>query len=158
MSVESVPMTEEGMAAIKREMAELEARRPGIKKAIEEAREKGDLRENADYHAAREDLGMLNARIAQLNGLLAHAVLIDPSKAPADKVVMGATVVVRRVKDGVEMERTIVGAGQADPMAGRILATSPLARALVGSGVGTRVLAELPGGKTEFEILSIAYK
>ncbi len=139
MSAESVPMTEEGMAVVKREMAELEAKRPAIKKAIEEAREKGDLRENADYHAAREELGMLNARIAQLNGLLANAVLIDPAKAPTDRVALGATVTIKRAKDGAEMERTIVGAGQADPLRGRILATSPLARALVGQPAGATV-------------------
>jgi len=157
VSAESIPMTEQGMILLKNEMAALEAKRPAIKKAIEEAREKGDLRENADYHAAREELGMLNARIAQINGMLANASLIDPAQAPPDRVALGATVTVRRVKDGSEMERVIVGAGQADPMQGRILATSPLARALIGHGVGAKVVAELPAGKAEFEIMKIVY-
>ena len=157
MSAEPVPMTEEGKATILREIAELEQSRPGIKKAIEEARDKGDLRENADYHASREELGMLNARIAQLNGLLANAVMIDTSQAPAGKVAMGATVTLRRVKDGLELVRTIVGAGQADVINGRILSTSPLAQALMGAEAGQRVIADLPMGKTEFEIISIQF-
>ena len=155
---DSVPMTEEGMARIKAEMAELEKKRPEIKTAIEEAREKGDLRENADYHAAREELAMLNARIAQLNGMLANAVLIDPSKAPKDKVVMGCTVTFTRLKDKKTLERTIVGAGQADPTAGKILVTSPLAQSMVGHAPGDVVTAEVPGGAMEIRIDKIEYK
>jgi transcription elongation factor GreA len=153
-----VPMTEEGMARIKLEMAELEKKRPAIKNAIEEAREKGDLRENADYHAAREELAMLNARIAQLNGMLANAVIIDPSKAPRDKVVMGCTVTFTRLSDGKSMKRTIVGAGQADPTAGKILVTSPLASSMVGHAPGETVTAELPGGQMEIRIDSIDFE
>ncbi len=152
------PMTEEGMAKIKAEMAELERKRPDIKKAIEEAREKGDLRENADYHAAREELAMLNARIAQLNGMLANAVIIDPSKAPKDKVVLGCTVTFTRLKDKQKLVRTIVGAGQADATAGKILVTSPLAKAMVGHGPGETVTAELPAGAMEIRIEKIEYK
>ena len=152
---ESVPMTEEGMAKIKIQMAELEKRRPEIKKAIEEAREKGDLRENADYHAAREELAMLNAKIAQLNGMLANAVLVDPSKAPKGTVVLGHTVTFKRVKDGRELTRTLVGAGQADTATGKILTTSPIGKALIGHKVGEVVTAELPAGPCDFEILKI---
>ncbi len=155
---DAVPMTEEGMAKIKVEMADLERKRPEIKKSIEEAREKGDLRENADYHAAREELAMLNARIAQLNGLLANAVIIDPSKAPKDKVVLGTTVTFTRLKDKQKMVRTIVGAGQADPTAGKILVTSPLAKAMVGHGPGATVTAELPGGNMDIRIDKIEFK
>ncbi len=155
---DAVPMTEQGMAKIKSEMAELEKRRPEIKNAIEEAREKGDLRENADYHAAREELAMLNARIAQLNGMLANAVIIDPSKAPKDKVVMGCTVTFTRVKDKQSLVRTIVGAGQADPTSGKILVTSPLAKAMVGHGPGETVTAELPGGTMDIRIDKIEFE
>lgn len=154
---DAVPMTEEGMAKIKAEMAGLERKRPEIKKAIEEAREKGDLRENADYHAAREELAMLNARIAQLNGMLANAVLIDPSKAPKDKVVLGCTVTFTRLKDGKSMTRTVVGAGQADPASGKILVTSPLAKAMVGHAPGDTVTAELPAGSMDLRIDKIEY-
>ena len=159
MSAEPVPMTEEGKAVLLREMKELENRRPEIRRAIEEARDKGDLRENADYHASREDLAMLNARIAQLNGMLANAVIIDPAQGvPDGKVVLGATVTVRRLRDGQMIERTIVGAGQADAAAGRILSTSPLGKALIGAEAGQRVVAELPGGKAEFEVVEVRYQ
>lgn len=152
---DAVPMTEQGMAKLREEMAELEKQRPAIKEAIEVAREKGDLRENADYHAAREELAMLNARIAQVNGMLANAVLIDPSKAPTDKAVLGHTVTIKRIKDGKEITRTLVGAGQADPAAGKILTTSPIGKAVIGAGIGDVVTAELPAGPAEFEILKI---
>lgn len=157
MSSELVPMTEEGMAKLKAEMAALERKRPAIKKAIEEAREKGDLRENADYHASREELAMLNARIAQLNGLLANAVLVDPSKAPKGKVVLGCTVTFTRMKDKQSMIRTIVGAGQADPAAGKILVSSPIASAMVGHEVGDVVTAELPAGPMEIRVDKIEF-
>lgn len=158
MSAEdAVPMTEEGMARVRAEMAELEKKRPEIKKAIEEAREKGDLRENADYHASREELAMLNAKIAQLNGLLANAVLVDPARAPKGKVVLGCTVTFRRVRDGTSMVRTIVGAGQADPASGRILVSSPLAKSMVGHEIGEVVTAELPGGAMELKIEKIEF-
>lgn len=154
---EAVPMTEQGMAKLKADMVELEKKRPAIKKAIEEAREKGDLRENADYHASREELAMLNAKIAQLNGLLANAVIIDPAKAPKGKVVMGSTVTFVRLSDGKPMVRTIVGAGQADPASGKILATSPLAKAMVGHSAGETVTAELPGGNLDLRIDKIEF-
>lgn len=154
---DAVPMTEEGMAKIKAEMVELEKKRPAIKKAIEEAREKGDLRENADYHAAREELAMLNARIAQLNGMLANAIIIDPAKAPRNKVVLGCTVTFTRTGDQRTLVRAIVGAGQADPASGKILVTSPLAKAMVGHGPGETVTAELPGGAQEIRIDKIEF-
>lgn len=155
MSAEPVPMTEEGMAKLKLDLAQMESRRPGIKKAIEEAREKGDLRENADYHAAREELAMLNAKVAQLNGMLANAFIVDLSKAPIGKVVMGCTVTFKRLSDGQTLKRTIVGAGQADATAGKILATSPLAKAMIGHQVGDRVTAELPAGPLDLDVLKI---
>jgi transcription elongation factor GreA len=153
---ESVPMTEEGMAKLRQELTELEKQRPAIKTAIEEAREKGDLRENADYHAAREELAMLNARIAQINGMLANATLVDTSRAPEGKIVLGHTVTFRRLKDGREMTRTLVGAGQADPTTGKILTTSPMGKALIGAEVGQTVTAELPNGPVDFEVVRIA--
>ncbi|MHC4884830.1 MAG: GreA/GreB family elongation factor, partial [Planctomycetota bacterium] len=88
----SIPMTPEGYAKLKAEADQLEKRRPGIKEAIETAREKGDLRENADYHAAREELAMLNARVEGIHGKLANAVVVDPAKAPKGKAVLGSTV------------------------------------------------------------------
>jgi transcription elongation factor GreA len=151
------PMTEEGMAKLKAEIAALEDRRPGIKKAIAEAREKGDLSENADYHAAREELGMLDARINLLASMVASAVVVDPSKAPADKAALGHTVIFKRLSDGQILTRTLVGAGQADPASGKILTTSPIGKALIGHGVGEKVAAELPSGPQKFEIQKISF-
>ncbi len=150
-----VPMTQEGYDKIKAQIDELENRRPGIKQAIEEAREKGDLRENADYHAAREELGMLNAKISLLNTKLANALIVKPDSLPEGKVCLFKTVRFKRVKDGKEMERTLVGEGEADPTTGKILASSPIGQALIGNEVGDKVTAHLPAGPMELEILEI---
>jgi transcription elongation factor GreA len=152
----SIPMTPEGYAKLKTEANELEKRRPGIKEAIETAREKGDLRENADYHAAREELGMLNARVESIHGKLANAVVVDPSKAPEGKAVLGSTVTIKRVADGKELTRTLVGEGEADVASGKILTTSPVGKALISHEEGDVVTVELPKGPSEFEILSIS--
>jgi transcription elongation factor GreA len=152
-----IPMTEEGMRKLRNDMAELEKRRPEIKTAIEVAREKGDLRENADYHAAREELAMLNAKIAQINGMLANSVLIDPDKAPTDRIVMGHTVTFKRVTDGRELVRTLVGAGQENTAEGKILTTSPIGKALIGANIGDVVTAELPAGAQEFKIINFEF-
>ena len=154
---DSVPMTEEGRAKIQEEIRELERRRPEIKTAIEEARAKGDLRENADYHASREELAMLDAKVGQLHGMLANAIIVDPSKAPEGKVVLGHTVTLKRLKDGKIFERTLVGAGQDNPRAGKILTTSPIGKAVIGHAEGEIVTAELPAGPVEFEIQKITY-
>ncbi len=152
---ESVPMTEEGAAKIRKDIATQERRRPAIKAAIATAREKGDIKENADYHASREELAMLNAKVAQLQGLLANATIIDPSKAPKGKIVLGNTVTVKRLTDGREITRALVGKGQEDTAAGKILTTSPIGKALIGASAGDVVTAELPAGPTRFEILKI---
>lgn len=150
-----VPMTKEGYEKILAEVNALEDHRPLIKKAIEEAREKGDLRENADYHAAREELSMLNAKISQLNTKLANAVIVDPANAPEGKVSLFKTVTFKRLKDGASLTRTLVGEGEADPAAGKILAASPIGQALIGKEVGDKVVANLPAGPMELEILKI---
>lgn len=151
-----VPMTQEGYDKIQAEVAELENRRPTIKNAIEEAREKGDLRENADYHAAREELGMLNAKISQLNTKLANALIVDPSQCADGVVSLFKTVSFTMVKNGREMQRTIVGEGEADPESGKILATSPIGQALIGAKVGDTVTATLPAGPTELKVTAIS--
>lgn len=152
---EAIPMTQEGYDKLQREIAELEKRRPGIKQQIQEAREKGDLRENADYHAAREELAMLEAKLAYLRGQLANAVIVDPSKIPTDRVTLGHTVVFQRLDDGKTLTRTLVGAGQADAASGKILPTSPIGKALIGAAVGDTVVAELPSGPIKLRILEI---
>ncbi len=150
-----IAMTQEGYDKIVKEKEALQKRVPTIKQQIQEAREKGDLRENADYHAAREELGMVQGKLQELEGMIALSDIIDMSKAPEGKAVMGRTVKFKRLSDGKEMERTLVGAGQADATSGKILCTSPIGKALVGAEVGDVVKAVLPGGEMELEILSI---
>lgn len=151
----STPMTPEGYAKLKAEVEELERARPAIKEAIKHAREKGDLRENADYHGAREELGMLNARIEGIYGKLANAMVVDLSKAPEGRVVLGSTVKIKRVSDGQELTRTLVGEGEADVASGKILSTSPVGSALINHEVGDVVTVTLPKGPEEFKIISI---
>ncbi|MDR0868323.1 MAG: transcription elongation factor GreA [Planctomycetota bacterium] len=149
------PMTPEGYDKLKAELKELEARRPTIQKAIAEAREKGDLKENADYHAAREELSLLEARVGMLSGKLADAVIVKPEDLPDGKVCLFRKVTFKRVKDKVTMTRTLVGEGEEDPKTGKILVGSPLGKALVGHAVGDVVEAQLPGGIMKMEILKI---
>ncbi|MBN1257241.1 MAG: transcription elongation factor GreA [Planctomycetes bacterium] len=152
----NVPMTQEGYAKLQREAAEMESRRPAIKAAIAAARAHGDLRENADYHAAREELAMLNARLSDIHTKLSRAVVIDPSQAPSDKAFLGSKVTIKRVSDGETMTRTLVGQGEQDLASGKILTTSPVGQAVVGHGVGEVVIASLPNGDVEFEIVDLS--
>ena len=140
---------------MRKELDALEAQRPSIKKAIAAARAMGDLRENAEYHAAREQLGMLNARISQIGEKLANSIIVDTSKAPKGKMVLGRTVKIRREKDKKELVRTIVGEGETDPSSGRILSTSPIGKAVLGHEVGDKVTAILPAGAEIFTIIEI---
>ncbi len=130
---------------------------PVIEKRIAEARAEGDLKENAEYHGARESQGFLQAKINQLRDELARAVLIDPSKLPKDEVVFGCTVVVNDLDLDDEEEFMLVGAGEEDYMTGKILITSPLAQGLVGKKIGDKVEIEVPAGITRFEILDIRF-
>lgn len=150
-----IPMTQEGYEKIIQEKEELQRRIPLIKQQIQEAREKGDLRENADYHAAREELGMVQGKIAGLEGMIACADILDMSKAPEGKAVMGRTVTFKRLSDGAVMKRTLVGAGQADPTSGKILCSSPIGKALIGAQIGDVVTASLPTGEMQLEITAI---
>ena len=125
--------------------------RPAITRAIAEARAHGDLSENAEYHAAREKQGMTEARINDLEAMLSTAEILDPPTA-GDRVTFGSTV---RLEDGdgKEICYQIVGSEESAPARGRISILAPLARTLIGKNVGDRVVAQLPGGKKEFEIL-----
>lgn len=116
-----VPMTKQGLEKLKADLQGLEERRPHMLKAVQEAREKGDLRENAEYHAAREDLASMEGRIADLKAKIAMATLIDPSKVGGDTIVFGATVKLKDLADDAEEEYKLVGEGEADPLANRIL-------------------------------------
>ena len=156
--VDRVPMTQAGYNKKKSELERLQNEEmPIIEKRIAEARAEGDLKENAEYHGARESQGFLQAKINQLRDELGRAVLIDPSKLPKDEVVFGCTVVVNDLDLDDEEEFTLVGAGEEDYMTGKILITSPLAQGLVGKKIGDKVEIEVPAGITRFEILDIRF-
>jgi len=117
----SVPVTQEGFDKLQEELKAAEARRPLVLRAIQEAREKGDLRENAEYHAAREELAALEERIRALKGKISMASIVDKSKIGGDAVVFGATVKLEDLSDGTVEEFVLVGEGEADPLNNRIL-------------------------------------
>ncbi|HEU5188622.1 MAG TPA: transcription elongation factor GreA [Methylomirabilota bacterium] len=150
--MQRTPMTRSGHDRLKNELERLKSiERPAISKAIGEARAHGDLSENAEYHAAREKQGMIEARIKDLEGKLATAEVIDPPTS-GDRITFGSTV---RLEDeeGKEIAYWIVGSEEAEPPRGRISVLAPLARTLIGKKVGDTVTAQLPAGKKTFEIL-----
>ena len=152
MSIQRTPMTRVGYNRLRDELERLKrVERPAITKAIAEARAHGDLSENAEYHAAREKQGFTEARIADLEGKLAGAEVIEPPTS-GDRVTFGSTV---RLEDeaGKQVVYQIVGSEESEPARGRISVLAPLARGLVGKKVGDQVVAQLPGGKKTFDIL-----
>lgn len=153
----SIPVTAEGKKKIQAELDELNARVPVLAKAISDAREKGDLRENAEYHAAREEMGMINARISDLKGKLSRAVVVDESLIDTNKVAFGAKVQLQDLKDKSIEDWQLVGEGEDDPLENKILTSSPMGAALVGKAVGDTVVVKAPAGEIKFKIKSIAY-
>lgn len=156
--MDTVPMTKEGLDKLTAEIAELEERRPKVLLQIKEAREKGDLSENAEYHAAREDLSMLEGRIREMKDKVSRAVLVDKSKIGGDSVVFGATVKLLSLPDNEEEVYTLVGEGENDPLNGRILTTSPMGQALLTKKVGDKVEVPAPRGMLKFKVLNISFK
>ncbi len=156
---EIIPMTRIGYEKIKAELDRLEGvEMPVIISRIATARSEGDLSENAEYHGARESQGLLQAKINLLRDKLARAALIDTSKLPRDEVVFGATVVVKDLDFGDEEIFILVGAGEEDYDAGKILVTSPLAQGLMGKKVGERTEIPVPKGTMSFEIIEIRFE
>src|ERR1700739_2263409 len=151
------PMTLRGAEALRVELKRLKFEaRPSIIKAIAEARGHGDLSENAEYHAAREQQGFIEGRIKQIEEKLAHAEVIDPAKLPATgKVVFGALVELEDLTDGTRVVYQVVGEDEADIRAGRISITSPIARALVGKSEGDVVDVAAPAGVKSYEIVAV---
>ncbi|MRJ03315.1 MAG: transcription elongation factor GreA [Epsilonproteobacteria bacterium] len=152
------PMTEYGYRKIEREFNLLKEERPKVVEEIERAKEHGDLRENAEYHAAKERLAFIDARLTELADLLARAQIIDPSKLPHNRVSFGSTVKLLDIEEDEEIEYTIVGATESDPEHGLISYNTPLARALLGREEGEEIRVKLPKGEIDFEILEISYK
>ena len=155
-----VPLTARGAAKLQEELKQLKSvERPKIIKAIAEAREHGDLKENAEYHAAREQQGFIEGRIKDIEAKLSHAQVIDVTTLGAGgKVVFGATVVLLDLNTDEEKTYQIVGIDEADLKHGKISVTSPVARALIGKIEGDEVGLDAPGGTHEFEILEVRYE
>ncbi|MCQ2155226.1 MAG: transcription elongation factor GreA [Bacteroidales bacterium] len=149
-------MTQEGFDKLKKDLADALAQRPVISAAIAEAREKGDLSENAEYESARDAQGLLEMNIARLQNLVANARVIDESKLSTDKVGMMSKVKVKNISLGREMQFTIVGEQEANFAAGKLSATTPIGKALMGHKAGDVVEAQAPNGVMKFEILSIS--
>ncbi len=155
-----VPLTVRGAEKLRSELNELKSVvRPRIIKAIAEAREHGDLRENAEYHAAREQQGFVEGRIKDLEAKLSNAQIIDVKTLNAGgRAVFGATVDVLETATGEEHTYQIVGEDEADIREGLISVISPIARALIGKSEGDLVVVQAPGGEREFEVLEVRYE
>ena len=152
-------MTMAGAQRLRAELEELKSvTRPAVIAAIAEARSHGDLKENAEYHAAREQQGFIEGRIKQLEGELSHANVIDVAALHAgSRIVFGATVTLADVDTDEEVRYQIVGDLEADIKRGMIAISSPLARALIGKNEGDSVVIDAPAGQREYEIVSVAY-
>jgi transcription elongation factor GreA len=153
------PMTARGAEALRAELKRLKSEeRPRIIRAIADARGHGDLSENAEYHAAREQQGFIEGRIKEIERKLANAQVIDPGKLPnTGKVVFGALVELEDQADGARVLYQVVGEDEADIRAGRISVSSPIARALVGKAQGEVVDVDAPGGTRSYEIVAVRF-
>ncbi|WP_079419523.1 transcription elongation factor GreA [Thiomonas intermedia] len=156
----ATPMTRKGAEQLKQELHRLKTlERPAVIQAIAEARAQGDLSENAEYDAARDKQGFIEGRIADIEGKLGTAQIIDPSELQADgRVVFGATVELSDESSGDEITYQIVGDDEADLKQGRISINSPIARALIGKESGDMAQVAAPGGVRRYEILAVHYK
>lgn len=154
------PLTTQGAQRLRAELEQLKSvQRPAVINAIAEARAHGDLKENAEYHAAREQQGFIEGRIKQLEAELSHAQVIDISTLNAgSRVVFGATVTLADVESDEEKRYQIVGDLEADIKQGLIAISSPLARALIGKHEGDVVEIDAPAGKREYELIRVAYE
>jgi transcription elongation factor GreA len=154
---EPVPMTPSGAQKLRDELVRLKEERPKISREIGVAREHGDLKENAEYHAAKERQGLVEARIKDIEDKLSRAEVIDPTKLSGDRVRFGATVLLTNLDTDEESTYQIVGADEADLKNGTISVSAPIARALIGKSTGDEVVVNLPGGTRRFEIGSIEF-
>jgi transcription elongation factor GreA len=152
------PMTENDYQILTNNLNDMKlVQRPLILVAIEEARQLGDLKENAEYHAAKEDQANIGRRIADLEDLITRVVIIDPATLTHDKISFGSTVKLIDVDTENEIVYTIVSSSHSNPEIGNISFHSPLAKQLLGKSEGDEFIAQLPGGKKEFEIEEVYY-
>lgn len=156
----AVPITLRGAEALKDELKQLKTvARPQVVAAIAEAREHGDLKENAEYHAAREQQSFIEGRIQELEGTLSQSQVIDPASLPQDgRVVFGVTVSLLNIDNDAEVKYQIVGDYESDIKLNRISVSSPIARALIGKEIDDVVTVQAPGGNIEYEIVAISYE
>ncbi|HET7570806.1 MAG TPA: transcription elongation factor GreA [Gammaproteobacteria bacterium] len=154
------PLTVRGAQSLRDELKRLKSEdRPRVIAAIAEARAHGDLKENAEYHAAREEQGFIEGRIQEIEGKLSNAEIIDVTKLnTGGKIVFGATVNLEDEDSGSEVTYQIVGEDEADIKAGRISINSPIARALIGKMEGDAVTVRTPGGEKNFEVVEVRYE
>jgi transcription elongation factor GreA len=151
-------MTPRGLAKVREELARLKAERPKISREIGVARDHGDISENAEYHAAKERQGMVEAQIKDLEDKLSRSEVIDPTRLSGSRVRFGATVSLSNVGTDEQSTYQIVGADEANIDEGTISVSAPLARALIGKEAGDEVTVVLPGGKRSYEILEVAFR
>ncbi len=156
----AVPITLRGAEALKAELHELQTvKRPAVVEAISEARAHGDLKENAEYHAAREQQSFIEGRIQELESTLANSQVIDPASLPQDgRVVFGVTVDLLNIDTDAEVSYQIVGDYESDIKLNRISISSPIARALIGKEIDDVATVQAPGGAIEYEIVAIHYQ
>ncbi|MDR2744201.1 MAG: transcription elongation factor GreA [Desulfovibrio sp.] len=154
----TIPISILGYKKLEEELARLKEERPAIILAIKEAREEGDLRENAGYEAARERQGMAEARIKYIESRLAHFRILDLDKLSGDKAGFGATVEVEDADSGEIRRFTILGPDEADPATGSISFLSPVGQALLGREAGDEVTVSIPRGRVTYEILSVTFE
>jgi transcription elongation factor GreA len=157
--MDKMPITARGYSALEEELKHRQqVERPRIIEAIAEARSHGDLSENAEYHAAKENQSLNEGRIQELESMIARAEIIDVAKLTGDKIKFGATV--KLVDEDTEQEKVyqIVGDPEADVKSGRVSISSPVARALIGKGVGDTVEVSTPGGGKSYEIVEVAFR
>jgi transcription elongation factor GreA len=153
------PMTVAGKAKLEAELRQLvQVERPSVIKAIEEARGHGDISENADYDAAKDRQALIEGRIAEVQGRLANAEVVDPSALQSTKIIFGATVTIQDLETDEEVTYQIVGEDESDVKGGKISVYSPIARSLIGKKKGDVIEFKSPKGEKEYEILDFCFK
>ena len=156
--MKKIPMTPGGLAALEEELRNLKSvERPAVIRQIAEAREHGDLSENAEYHAAREKQSFIEGRAAELEEIISYAQVIDVTGMTGDTIRFGATITLADEDTDEETSYQIVGVHESDIKSGRLSVQAPLARALIGKGVGDRVEVSTPSGSKAYEVVAVKY-
>lgn len=155
--MQSIPISMQGFRRLEKELADLKKERPAVIQAIAEAREEGDLRENAGYDAARERQGMLEARIRYIESRLATSQMIDLDSLDGERVTFGATVEIEDVETGESKTWTLLGPDESDPAKGSISLLSPVGQAMLGKEEGEEIVVDAPRGKIRYEIVSVRF-